>query len=68
MFERVDREPSVAPAAPNDWRALDPGQVQQRRQCDESGLHDAEVRRRRALHGPKRRCGRDALPAERPPC
>ena len=46
-------DPSSSPA-PDTWHALSTGEVQQQLQSEPAGLGDAEVQRRRALHGPNR--------------
>jgi magnesium-transporting ATPase (P-type) len=46
-------DPSSSPA-PDTWHALSTGDVQQQLQSEPAGLGDAEVQRRRALHGPNR--------------
>jgi len=47
----ADTPPSPAP---DTWHALGPDEVQQQLQSEPAGLGEAEVRRRRALHGPNR--------------
>ncbi|MGR6798594.1 cation-transporting P-type ATPase [Sphaerotilus sulfidivorans] len=46
-------DPSSSPAS-DTWHALSTGEVQQQLQSEPAGLGDAEVQRRRALHGPNR--------------
>ena len=46
-------DPSSSPA-PDTWHALSTDEVQQQLQSEPAGLGDAEVQRRRALHGPNR--------------
>ena len=47
----TDSRPS---SAPDIWHALDPDEVQRRLRSELAGLGEAEVQRRRALHGPNR--------------
>jgi len=57
MSEHATAAPTVEPppsSAPGTWHALGPDEVQQRLQSAPAGLDEAEVGRRRAVHGPNR--------------
>ena len=57
MPDHATPAPSAAStpgSAPDTWHALDPDEVQRGLQSEPAGLGEAEVLRRRALHGPNR--------------